>query len=299
MANLLKNRSPVLFVTMLLLLIATIAHVDRVFFKRSSSFCAHFVHSSLPANPDWDLPSNETLLLDKILDQKFHYLAKGAHCFAFISEDRNYVIKFHRYPSHMRRFPWFTHPFSYCFSKRRQQIKEYNFKRIKAHFDSYKSSYLDLKEETGILLLHINRTDHLRKTISLIDKTQAEHKISLDNVTFILQKRADLIYPTLDKLTQKGKYDDAKQVVSQIVQLIAESCQKGYVDKDPVLKRNYGLLEDRAVHIDVGDLIKNENIAIRENYIPYIIKTTESLRKEIESNYPELLEHYHQTIQAL
>lgn len=295
-------RPHVLFITMFVLFIAAVAQIDRIFFKRSSSFCPHFLYSCLPANPDWDLPtptSEETLLLDPILNQKFHYFAKGTRCFAFVSDDQKYVIKFHRYPSHMRLFPWLTHPFSYSFTERRKKIKEYNLKRIQANFRSYKNSYFDLKEETGILLLHINRTDHLRKTITIVDKAQAEHKISLDDVTFILQKRADLIYPALDRLVQEKKYDEAKQTVSQIIHLVAKTCQKGYIDKDPVLKRNYGLLEDRAIHIDVGDLIKNEGIALRESYIPYIKEMTESLRKQLESSYTELLEHYHQIIQDL
>src|SRR5690242_11820477 len=124
-----------------LLFIATIANFDRFFFKRNNSFCLHFLYSSLPANPDWDLPmptSEETLHLDKILDQKFHYFAKGSRCFAFISDDQKYVIKFHRYPSHMRIFPHLTHFFSYRFNERRKKIREYNLKRIRVNFESYK-----------------------------------------------------------------------------------------------------------------------------------------------------------------
>ncbi len=287
---------------MLFLFSTTVANLDRVFFKRNSSFCLHFLYSCLPANPDWDLPmptADETLFLDQILEQKFHYFAKGSRCFGFISDDQKYVIKFHRYPSHLRSFPQFTHFFSYRFNPRRKKIKQYNLQQIHANFESYKNSYLNLKEEAGIILLHINRTNHLHKTISLIDKTQVEHKVCLDDVTFILQKRADLIYPTLDKLNSEKKYDEAKQAIFHLIQLISKSCQKGYIDKDPVIKRNYGLLKDRAIHIDVGDLIKNENISVRENYIPYVKEMTESFRKQLESNYPELLPYYYQAILAL
>lgn len=292
-----------IFITAILILwIGCLAHVDRIFFKRNSSFCVRFLYSSLQNNLEWDLPTPSTEqkeLLDEILKQKFFYLAKGAHCYAFVSEDQKYVIKFHRYPSHMRIFPWLNHTFSYQFSERRKKIKEYNFRRLRINLASYRDSYQNLKEETGLILLHINQTDDLRRTVTLIDKTQSEYKVPLDKVTFILQHKADLIYPTLDRLVNDRKLEEAKQAVSHIIQLITSCCQKGYVDQDPILRRNYGLLKDRAIHIDIGDLVKNEAISLKENYTSHVREMTESLRKRLEENYPELLAHYHGEIEKL
>jgi hypothetical protein len=292
-----RSKDKIVLLLMLAILSTALVGVDREFFKRNSSFSVRFLYSCLPNKAEWDLPkpsSEQEALLDKILAQKFHYLAKGAHCYAFVSEDQNYVVKFHRYPSHMRIFPWLTHPFSYQFNERRKKIKEHNFQKLATNLTSYKDSYLDLQEETGVILVHINRTENLRKKITLVDKTQAEYRISLDDVTFILQYKADLIYPTLDRLIRERKLQEAKQVVSNIIRLITSCCQKGYVDEDPVLRKNYGLLADRAIHIDVGDLVKNEKIVLKENYIPHVKEMTESLRKRLENNYPELLSHYQQ-----
>ncbi len=297
-----RHTCKILFLSMFILLAACLVRVDRIFFKRNSSFSIRFLYSSLPNNVEWDLPPptpEQNKLLDEILNQKFHYLAKGCHCYAFVSEDQNYVIKFHRYASHMRIFPWLTHPLSYQFNERRKKIMEHNFERLHINFTSYTDSYRDLREETGVILLHINRTDNLRKKVTLVDKTKAQYQVSLDDVTFLLQRRADLIYPTLDRLVSEKKLVEAKGVVSNIIQLITSCCQKGYVDEDPILERNYGLLEDRAIHIDVGDLVKKEAIAFKENYIPYVKQRTESLRKRLEKTYPELLEHYDLEIESL
>jgi hypothetical protein len=243
--------------------------------------------------------SDQKVLLDEILQQKFHYLAKGLHCYAFISEDQKYVIKFHRYASHMRLFPWLTHPFSYHFNERRKKIKEHNFQRLHVNFTSYKSSYQHLKDETGVIFLHINPTECLHKVVTLVDKAQAEYKISLDQVTFILQHKAAMIYPTLDKLLSEKKIEEAKGVISHIIQLMRACCKKGYVDKDPILRKNYGLLKERAIHIDVGDLVLQEGISLKENYIPHIKEMTESLRKKLELLCPSLLDHYHQEMATL
>ena len=298
-----KHHKPkIIFLCLFVLFIAAIARTDRVFFKRNSSFSVRFLFSNLPNSPEWDLPeptANELDQLDTALQQKFHYLGKGAHCYAFVSADEKYVIKFHRFASHMRIFSWVNHPFSYRLNERRKKIKEYNLKKLRYNWQNYKNSYLDLKDEAGLIFLHINKSHNLRRTVTLVDKTHAEYRIPLDEVTFILQHKANLIYPTLDQLTAEKRIDEGKQIVSSIVQLIATCCQKGYVDEDPVLRKNYGLLGTRAIHIDIGDLIQEEGIGTRDSMIPHVKEMTESLRKRLESTYPELLPHYYEEIAKL
>jgi hypothetical protein len=297
-----RYRGRIILPVLLLLFIVTLARVDRIFFKRGSSFSVRFLYSNLENRPEWQLPpptDGQLTVLDQVLKQKFHYLAKGAHCYAFISEDQNYVVKFHRYASHMRKLSWVNHPFSYRFSERRKKIKEYNLQKLSYNLKSYIDSFQNLQEETGLIFLHINHTENLRRHITLVDKTKAEYQVPLDDVTFILQHKANLIYPTLDTLVGSGKIEEAKQVVTSIVQLITSCCQKGFVDEDPVLRKNYGLLAKKAIHIDIGDLIRKEGIEKRENYIPHVKEMTESLRKRLETTYPALLEHYNQEIANL
>lgn len=291
-----------LFFCMLVVFICALVHIDRIFFKRNHSFNLRFIYSCIPNRPEWNLPPPtlaETKQLDEILNQKFHYLAKGAHCFAFVSEDQKYVIKFHRFASHLRIFPWLNHPLSYRFSKRRQAILNHNVQKLSDNMKSYVNSAQVLKEETGMIMVHINHTHFLQRKITIVDATKAEYQVPLDQVTFILQHKANLIYPTLDKLLAERKLEEAKQVVTHIIQLITQCCKKGYIDKDPVLRKNYGLLADRAIHIDVGDLVKDEKVQLKENYIPHVKEMTESLRVRLEKWYPELLSHYYQEIEKL
>lgn len=289
-----------LFYSTLTLFIGSLVCLNRVFFKQNQGFCIAFLYPSIENNPKWEnpLPNLEDSSLNQILNQKFYYLAKGCHCYAFLSEDQKYVIKFHRYPSHMRLFSWAYHPFSYVFSDRRKKIKEHNMQRLQINFQSYKESYTELREETGMLLLHINTSKNLHKVITLIDKTHSEYQVSLDDVTFILQHKADLIFPKLDQLMQENNVDEAKKIVSSVIQLIATCAKKGYVNHDPVLRRNYGLIGNHAIHIDVGDLVLCEEMKLKNNYIPHIKTVTQSLREKIE-NCPALLDYYDREIQGL
>jgi hypothetical protein len=199
----------------------------------------------------------------------------------------------------MRLFPWLNHPFSYQFNEKRKKIKEYNIERLHYHFNNYKNSFEQLKEETGLILVHINRTNDIKRTVTLVDSIGTPYTVSLDNVTFILQHKAALIYPTLDALMQAHNLDAAKEIVSSVIRLMVNCCQKGFIDDDPVLRKNYGLLGTRAIHIDVGDLIPNEAMKERENYIPHVKEMTLSFRKRIEQNYPALLPQFEQEIEAL
>jgi hypothetical protein len=286
----------------LALFIALLNVTDRFFFKQNNSFCLRFIHTCLPSREEFALPpptQEELTQLDTILEQPFYYLAKGTHCFAFLSEDARYVIKFHRFASHMRPFPWLNHPFSYLFGRKRKEIKAYNLKRLHYHFTNYKQSFLNHKEETALLLVHLNRTKTLNRSVTLVDKTGISYEVSLDAVTFILQQKAELIYPTLDTLYAEERFDEAKALLSNIITLITKCCKKGYVDEDPILRKNYGLIDAQAIHIDIGDLIQRPGIEKKENYVPYVKELTAPLRLHLEKQCPELLAHYTQEIDAL
>ncbi|MBS0653650.1 MAG: hypothetical protein JSR39_09045 [Verrucomicrobia bacterium] len=295
-------RSSIPFWTALLLFSLALVQIDRTSFKQNDLFNIRHILPNISANPKWEVarPTQEELAnIDKILEQSFRYLAKGSHSFAFLSEDGRYVLKFHRYPSHLRVLPWLNRPFAYQFSQKRIKIKEYNLKKLDYNLSSYKNSFEDLKEETGLIYVHTNPSTSLNRCATIIDRTGNTYRIPLDNVTFVLQHRADLLYTTLDQLKKRHDVEGSKKVVSAMVQLFVSCCQKGYVDEDPILRKNYGIIGDRAIHIDIGDMVYREDVKKRENYIPHVKEMTESLRKRLVRDYPYLLDHYQEEIDSL
>ena len=101
--------------------------------------------------------------------------------------------------------------------------KEYKLQR---DFESYRMAFDELKEETGLVLVHLNPTDWIGKEIMISDKSNVKHAIALDRFNFILQRRADLVYPTIDRLVGEGNIDGAKQALSSILDLFVSRCQK-------------------------------------------------------------------------
>ncbi|MBS0620128.1 MAG: hypothetical protein JSS61_01540 [Verrucomicrobia bacterium] len=290
-----STRTRILFFGASLLFAVSVVHLDRLYFKQGRSFSPRFHLSHLPNRPEWDVAPVDT---GHIFDQEFHYLAKGAHCFAFASEDGKYVLKLHRYPSHLRILSWIGHPFGYLFSEKRKKIKTYNLERLSYHLNNYKRAYEKLRDETGLIAVHLNKTEP-KQQITLVDASGARYKIPLNETTYLLQHRAELIYPTLDKLVARGELATAQEIVSHIIGLISSCCEKGYIDQDPILRKNYGLYGTSAIHIDVGDLVEDPTVKEREKRIAHVQEMTASLRLRLVRDYPELVDHYDAEISSL
>lgn len=283
--------SPWIYVGLMLLWGGLLFWLDKAAFKQNDRFNVRHIFPNAQDCEIWAPPMNAEI--KAILKQKFTYLARGMHAFAFLSEDGRYVLKFHRYPSHMRIFSWLNHPFSKS-SEKRRKVRAHDLEKWQYHLRSYQNSFSNLKEETGILYAgaRIPGTE----TVTLVDKEGGVYQVFLGQTTFILQHRADLIYPSLDHENEEMQ----QKIISAIIELMVTCCKKGFVDEDPILRKNYGLLrrgdQIRAIHIDVGDMVHVESAKSPEVYIPYVKEMTASLRKRIERDYPHLLPYYAQAM---
>lgn len=289
-----------LLTTTACLFVLTIFELDRIHFSHARKFCPRMLYSNLPNNPNWECPPpsvEQKTVIDTICSQPFRYLAKGNHCFAFVSEDDQYVIKFHRFPSHMRMFPWLNRPLVYELYEKRKKIKEHNFQRMAINFLSYKNGFANLKDESGLIYVHTNKSSYLNKKVCLIDDSGAKHYIPLDRTTFILQKKAKLIYPTLKELYAKKDFPQAHSIIHQLFTLMLTSADKGYVNDDPVLYKNCGLLDGHAIHIDIGDLIEQPNILDPAVRLAYIREVTGPMRRYFAREMPELIPYYDQEME--
>src|ERR1700690_2519160 len=65
---------------------------------RTTGFSLDKIASHLSYNPEWEVEAlterQREVLVQKVFSQAYYYLASGNQCYAFISEDRQYVLKF-------------------------------------------------------------------------------------------------------------------------------------------------------------------------------------------------------------
>jgi len=164
-------------------------------------------------------------------------------------------------------------------------------------FMSYKIAFEEMKEETGLVYLHLNKTSHLRKKLTLYDKIGVVYSLNLDEMEFLVQKRATLLYPSLDQMIKTDGAEAAKPALAALVQLLVTRCQKGIFDKDPDLNTNFGFLDQRPIQIDIGRFRREEMPKKTEEYRDEILRITDNLRQHLESQSPALSAFLIQEIQ--
>jgi hypothetical protein len=228
--------------------------------KQTDTFSLSAISSNRLFEPTWQtrpLSPDETNERDHALSQKYRYFGKGGQCYAFFSEDGNYVIKFLKQKAY--EVPFWHHliPIPYLFNHYKEKKRLRRLDKIQRDFFSYKVAFENLQEITGVLYVHLNPTQDLKKGCTLVDLLNIEHQIDLNQFDFILQKRSSMIYPTLALLIKEKNSRGAQSIIDQIIGLIVYRCQKGYEDWDPDIRTNCGLLNDRVIKIDVGRFIEN------------------------------------------
>jgi hypothetical protein len=259
--------------------------------KRTDTFTIAAISSNRPFDPQWQtrpLSSEELSERDTALSQKYRYFGKGGQCYAFFSEDGKYVIKF--FKQRVYTIPLWHHfiPIPYVFDRYKDKKRWKRQDKLQRDFFSYKVAFEDLKEMTGILYVHLNPTKDLKRSITIVDLLNIEHHLDLDQFDFILQKRADMIYPTITTLLKEGQIDPIKQIIEQVVDQIDLRCHRGYEDWDPNVRTNCGLLNDRVIKIDVGRFIHNEKMKTPEMRRSELVRITTPFKEWLKTQEPLL-----------
>lgn len=270
--------------------------VDRFAHRKSRNFCLSKIINTATPSPEWEMPPlspEEKENLHHILSQKFTYYDKGSQAYVFLSEDKKYILKLLKQRK-LHANSWLSHiPLSFNPYYQEALFKE---KKRKFTFGACKTAFISLKEETGLIYVHINNTPDLGEKVALLDKNGKTHHIPLDETSFYVQKRATLIYSRISELMHNREIEKAKNIITSIFSLIDFLGKSGVVDNDPILRKNFGLIDDIAVQIDVGKLRidpqRKQNLAYRME----VDSITHNFKIWIEKNYPELSEHFEQCL---
>ena len=263
--------------------------VDRRIFKANHGFSLHVIEAPIPSLPDL----NPSLAFPRdVFSHPFHYLGRGAQSFVFESQDQKTVLKFYRFPSHLRRFPWTHHPFGYLFSPTRKNIKEYNLRRLELSFHSFFLAATSLTQQTGVLYAHLQPTTDLHQKVHLIDNLGVQYELPLDTIAFIVQQRGVSFITHFKEQLAQNKLDICKKMLKGVIELIQNRCNLGITDLDNMDNDNYGWLEDQAIHLDIGRFQENESINAREE----ILRITHPLTQYLSEVAPELYTYFNQCV---
>jgi hypothetical protein len=267
--------------------------------RETEGFSIGKISSELPFHSEWEVPSRDEAGVKQILNQKFTYLGRGAQCYAFLSEDRNYVLKFFRH-AHLSPPFWMTLcSFPGKWEEKRLDTIEKRARKLAQDFGSYTIAYTSMQEETGLLYLHLNKTSTLKQKVTIFDRIGIIHHLDLDKMEFLVQRRADLIYPTIEKLLQQDKIDSAQTIVREVTELLAKRARMGIFDKDPDIATNFGVIDGHVAQIDVGRFSWDASRKERDVYKDEIARATDTFHTWLKKKSPELAHHLTESIDAL
>ena len=249
------------------------------FIKKEKQDREHFsiraIAFQFPCNAKWTTSSNCDL--QTILDQKFNYLGSGGQSYAFLSEDGKYVLKFLKQDKFSKKL---------FGNKRRERKRERDFA-------SYKLAYDYLKEETGLLFLHLVPHDNLPWNVTVVDSSQKIYKIELQNYAFYLQKYATPLLSQISHVMKANQIEEAKKILDTLFTMMQKRARLGIADRDPAIAANFGMIDNQVVQIDIGRFFKLER---KEEQ--FVIEQKEFTKKNgifrswLEEHYPTLLPHY-------
>ena len=270
--------------------------------SKTDGFAMYKIQSALKYDPQFEtdpIAEDEKQRLDAILDQPYYYLGKGAQCYAFVSEDGQSVLKFFRL-YHLRVPSWFEKmPLpSFLHSYRQAKVNK-KYGEFFRDFLSYKIASDHLKEETGLVFVHLNKTSTLKKKVTLYDKIFVKHIVDLDQMEFLIQKKADLFYPAVEKMIGSGDLDSARRVLSQLVSYLAKRSEMGFYDKDPDINTNFGVFQGQTIQIDVGRFRPDETRISSSVYVDDIRRVTDNLKQWLETKESSLATFLEDNISAL
>ncbi len=163
-------------------------------------------------------------------------------------------------------------------------------------FSAFKLAFEGLKEETGLLYVHLNPTTTLCRQLTLQDPEGNEHRLDLDPLSFVIQKKALLVSYTIDTLMEKGEVESAKEAIDRMLVLAMHFYEKGYRNRDPNLRNNFGFIGEEPILIDMGRMVLCEEMKELQNSSKELLRVAPRFRKYLAAKHPTLLPYFDERI---
>lgn len=260
------------------------------------------IESDTPYQKKWQthtLAHEEKQQIAAILDQSFAYLGKGCQAYVFESADEQYVIKFFK---HQRFRPqawidWLT--FIPPVKDYQLQKAEEKKEKLDKVLTSWKIAFEELKAETGVVYVHLNKSDEWQKAVAIRDKLGLHHDVDIDQTEFLLQRKAVMLCPSIDQLVKEERGAEAELLLDRLLVMLLSEYSRGYADNDHALMQNTGVLDGFPVHIDIGQFIYNDVVKAPKVYKQELYDKTYKFHKWLQDRHPALADHLEARLVAI
>lgn len=201
----------------------------------------HFTPNILVRDITREFPVSGCEHLSRIVQKPFSYLGKGSQAIAFESADGRYVLKF------------FLMEHFHTKVRIRSPFRKLPAPRIRWDvLERYTIAFQELKEETGLVAIHLSANTTDLPSCTLKDPKGHLHVIDLNRFSFLVQKKGSCITDQFHQLS----LEQQRHVASSLEALTTSLARKGFYNLRASFKdENFALLDDKALIIDVGNFI--------------------------------------------
>jgi hypothetical protein len=274
--------------------------LGRLYFYTTDGFWLSNITSDFISDPRWEtreLTESDREDVKRILSQDFRYLGKGCQSYVFVSTDGEYVIKFFKYqrfrPPFWLRYFTFIPKVSNYYDKKIEQKK----RKLEDLYGSWKIAFEDLQPETGLVYIHLNKnTQFLPPNFSFYDKIGLKYIVNMNEMEFLIQKKADMLCPTIEQLMAEGNKQEALSLLNNLLVMIISEYHRNLADNDHALMQNTGVYQGKPIHVDVGQFVRDTEINKPSFYHQELFNKAYKFRIWLQ-NYPELLQHFERELQ--
>lgn len=256
--------------------------VGRAYFLITDGFRESNIRSELPPHPNRENSGDEEAAR-VILKQPFHYLAKGCQAYCFLSDDGKYVLKFFKYQRYQTS-PFLT-PFTFIpsvkdYVKDRQRHK---LEKLEFFMQAWIIANDHLKEESGLVYVHLSKSQNLKQPIVFFDKMGFRHELQADDLEFLIQRTAE----PLKKVIAKSSTEETISLLDRLIDMLVYEYSQGIGDHDPALLQNTGVYDGKPFHIDVGQFYFNPRFKEPKGYYQDLFNRTYEMREWLKRINPE------------
>lgn len=188
--------------------------------------------------------------------QNYFYLNRGRQCYAFISEDKKYVLKLPRF-DHFRS-PFWLKALPFLDRYRREEMEDRE-KRYRFLFQSFEIASQEIPHETALVYLHLQKTKELGK-VFIQDAAKQKYPLNLDRAVFALQLYQPLMIPELEKKITSLDIEGAEQILNALLSYLSERKKLGILNKDGSFLRNFSYDGSKVTQIDIGSFYRNSSL---------------------------------------
>lgn len=211
----------------------------------------------------------------------FYYLGRGRQMYVFESEDSQYVLKF--FDREKLQFPWYVClPFG-AIQRKKERIAE----KMRIYPKSYKLAFQSMREETGLVIVHMGRTTRKYPVVQLVNRAAHRYVVDLNTVPFIVQKKgtSNFLFAS-----------DPQSAIDQFLAIHEKRIRCKIADLDTDIYHNYSWNKDRLLYIDPARFFYEDNLLSPERLSQEWYQTTLPVRDWLQQHASHELTAFDQKV---